>query len=150
MKALAPEVQLAQELLTLWTHMLRGSVGRSLGLLDELGLGLHQVKTLDALDACDCDCEPTVKELGDRLGLSLPGMSRNVEGLLQAGYLERREDPQDRRMKRLRLTDSGRDAIDRLNAARLEGLEAFTASLPRDQAERLAAALAPITRGLRR
>jgi DNA-binding MarR family transcriptional regulator len=127
---------------------MRGSVGRSLGLLDELGLGLHQVKTLDALDGCDC--EPTVKELGDRLGLSLPGISRNVDGLLRAGYLERREDQHDRRMKRLRLTDAGREAIERLNAARLEGLEAFTASLPSDQAERLAAALAPITQGLRR
>src|SRR3954466_4987075 len=142
--------------------MIRGSVGRSLGLLEELGLGLHQVqtlalreerarglhqvKTLDALHAIDA--EPTVKELGDRLGLSLPGISRNVDGLLRARYVERREDEHDRRMKRLRLTPAGLDAIERLNAARLEGLEAFTASLPPDQAERLAAALAPIAEGL--
>jgi len=140
------EQDLAQHLLALWNHIIRGSVGRSLGLLEELGLGLHQVKTLDALHGLDF--EPTVKELGERLGLSLPGISRNVDGLLRAGYLERREDEHDRRMKRLRLTDAGFDAIERLNAARLEGLESFTAALPRDQAERLAAALAPITEGL--
>jgi DNA-binding MarR family transcriptional regulator len=139
--------ELAQHLLALWNHMIRGSVGRSLGLLEELGLGLHQVKTLDALHAIDG--EPTVKELGDRLGLSLPGVSRNVDGLLRAGYVERREDEHDRRMKRLRLTPAGLDAMERLNAARLEGLEAFTAALPREQAERLAAALAPVTEGLR-
>jgi len=138
---------LAQQLLTLWLHMVRGSVGVALGQLEELGLGLAQLKTLDALDGCDC--EPTVKELADRLGLSLPGMSRNVDGLLRRGLLERREDERDRRMKRLKLTAAGRDVLARVNSARLEGLEAFTASLPAEQRERLADALAPITEGLR-
>ena len=144
MQATADKV--AQDLLTLWGHMMRGGVGRSVMLLDELGLGLHQIKTLDTLDGIEG--EPTVKELADLLGLALPGMSRNVDGLMRAGYVERREDEHDRRMKRLRLTDTGRDAMSRVNAARLEGLEAFTASLPPEQREALSAALDPIVKGL--
>ena len=67
MQAVGTEAQLAHDLLEVWLHMVRGSVGRALGQLDELGLGLPQVKTLDALEGCDC--EPTVKDLAERLGL---------------------------------------------------------------------------------
>jgi len=138
--------KLAQDLLALWMHMMRGGVSRSIALLDGLGLGLHQIKTLDTLHARGED--PTVNELAELLGLSLPGTSRNVDGLIRAGLVERREDERDRRMKRLRLTDAGRDAIERVNAARLEGLEAFTDSLPPEQRDALAAALGPIVKGL--
>jgi DNA-binding MarR family transcriptional regulator len=138
--------KLAEDLLTLWMHMMRGGVSRSIALLDGLGLGLHQIKTLDTLHGRGDD--PTVNELAEMLGLSLPGTSRNVDGLIRAGLVERREDERDRRAKRLRLTDAGRDAIERVNAARLEGLEAFTASLPPEQRDALAAALGPIVKGL--
>jgi DNA-binding MarR family transcriptional regulator len=143
----ATDEQLAQDLLEIWMWLVRGTVGRSLGQLEELGLGLPQLKTLDAL--ADCDCEPTVKDLAERLGLSLPGMSRNVDGLLRKGYVERREDDSDRRMKRLRLTAAGHDVITRVNAVRLEGLQDFVATLAPEQREPLAAALAPVAEGLR-
>jgi DNA-binding MarR family transcriptional regulator len=137
---------LAASLLELWQHILRGGLGRTFTELEGLGLGLPQLKTLDALDLYDG--EPTVKDLAETLGLSLPGMSRNVDDLQRRGLLERREDEHDRRMKRLRLTDEGRTVLHRVNSARLAGLEAFSAQLPEDQREALAAALAPILEGL--
>jgi DNA-binding MarR family transcriptional regulator len=137
---------LAESLLTLWQQILRGGLGRTLAEIESLGLGMPQLKTLDALALCDR--EPTVKDLAERLGLSLPGMSRNVDDLQRRGLLERREDEHDRRMKRLRLTDEGRAALDTVNSARLAGLEAFTATLPAEQREQLAAALGPILEGL--
>ena len=138
----------AQELLALWLYLVRDSGSSLFQLLERLGLGLTQFKTLDAL--ATCGCEPTVKELAERLGLSVPGTSRNVEGLLQRGYLERREDDKDRRMKRLRLTDAGRDALTKVNTTRLEGLETWAATLTDAQREALVAALAPLTEGLPR
>lgn len=143
----ATQQQVAEQLLAVWQHLIRGSVARTLLQLEETGLGLAQLKTLDALDAFDGD--PTLKDLGERLGMSLPGMSRNVDGLLRRGLVQRREDERDRRMKRIALTDEGRTIIARVNEARLHGLEEFAAGLPADQCERLAAALAPITEGLR-
>jgi DNA-binding MarR family transcriptional regulator len=137
---------LARQLLRLWQHVLRGGLAQIFTELEELGLGIAQLKTLDALALCDA--EPTVKELAERLGLSLPGMSRNVDDLQRRGLLERREDEHDRRMKRLRLTDAGREVLDTVNSARLAGLEAFTASLPAGQRTQLAEALAPILEGL--
>jgi DNA-binding MarR family transcriptional regulator len=138
----------AEQLLGLWIHLTRDSGSELFRLLERLELGLTQLKTLDQLAAWDG--EPTVKELAERLGLSLPGTSRNVDGLLRRGYVERREDEHDRRMKRLRITSAGRDVVTRVNTARLQGLEAWAATLTDAQREQLAAALAPITEGLPR
>ena len=73
--------------------------------------------------------ELTVKDLAEQLGLSLPGTSRAVDALVERDLLGRREDRDDRRMKRLRCTDAGRDALERLDEARLAGIENFTATL---------------------
>ena len=145
--AVTPKL-VAEQLLGLWVHLTRDTGGELFRLLEGLQLGLTQLKTLDHLGACES--EPTVKELAERLGLSLPGTSRNVDGLLRRGYVERREDEHDRRMKRLRITDAGRDVVTRVNVARLQGLEAWAATLTDPQREQLSAALAPITEGLPR
>jgi DNA-binding MarR family transcriptional regulator len=136
----------AEQLLGLWIHLTRDSGGDLFRLLERLELGITQLKTLDRLGAFEG--EPTVKELSEQLGLSLPGTSRTVEGLLQRGYVERREDEHDRRMKRLRITDAGREVVTQVNTARLHGLETWAATLTDAQREQLAAALGPITEGL--
>ena len=136
---------LAHQLLGLWTHLIRGGGQHLYALLDELDLSITQVKTLHMLDGCVQ--ELSVKELSERLGVSLPGASRIVEGLLRRGLVERREDEHDRRMKRVRITPAGADAVTRINTARLEGLEAFAASLGDAQRKRLSGALAAIELG---
>jgi DNA-binding MarR family transcriptional regulator len=119
-----------------------GGVG-AYAIFEELDLTLTQVKALSALS----DAELTVKELAARMGLSLPGTSRGVDALVDRGLVGRREDTVDRRMKRLRCTDSGRHALQRLDEARLAGLEQFTATLSPADAERLSGALRPILEG---
>ena len=134
--------ELAAELLALWRHVLssgNASAG-AYAVFDELDLTLTQVKALVALS----QHELTVKELAERLGLSLPGASRAVDALVSRGLLDRREDPHDRRQKRLTSTDAGRDALRRLDEARLAGIEAFAATLPPAQRKRLSGALRPI------
>ena len=86
---------------------MKGSSGAFVGLLEELDLSITQIKTLDAVNGCAS--ELSVKELSERLGMSLPSASRTVEALLQRGWLERREDEHDRRVKRIRATDAGRE-----------------------------------------
>jgi DNA-binding MarR family transcriptional regulator len=110
--------------------------------ITELDISITQMKTLHALD--ECADEVSVKELADRLGLSLPGASRMVDGLLRRGWLERREDPADRRMKRVGITPDGRKVIDRIETARLAGLENYAASLTPEQRARLSSALSDL------
>jgi DNA-binding MarR family transcriptional regulator len=94
---------------------MRGSAERVYQIVDEHDLSLTQMKTMHAL--ADCGAEVSVKELADRLGLSLPGASRTVDALLRRGWLERREDEHDRRMKRVGITPAGRELVECIDAA---------------------------------
>jgi DNA-binding MarR family transcriptional regulator len=134
--------ELAGALLELWSHLMRGSSQQMFAILGELDLTMTQMKTLGMLD--DCVDEVSVKELSERLGLSLPATSRTVDGLLRRGLLSRHEDTEDRRIKRVRLTDDGREVVKRMSTARLQGLEAYAATLSDEQRAALLAALADL------
>jgi len=104
-----------------------------------LELTLTQIKLLHHLE--DQGRELTLKEAGELVHVSLPAASRTVEDLVRRGFVERREDAEDRRMKRVGLTDAGRSVIRRLNGARLSGLAQFAESLNAVERDRLAGAL---------
>jgi DNA-binding MarR family transcriptional regulator len=122
-------------------HLTKSAGPALFDVLEEHGLTLSNVKVLNALDAND---DVSVKELAEHLGLSLPGASRALDGLLKRGFVVRHEDAHDRRIKRAGLTDAGRELLARINAARLAGLEQFAADLTQDERDALGAALTPI------
>jgi DNA-binding MarR family transcriptional regulator len=121
---------------------MHGNSASIYAVMEELELTFTQMKALHAL--ADLESEVTVKELSDGLGLSLPGTSRAVDTLLRRGWIERREDTVDRRMKRVGLTSAGREVVERVDNARLVGLEQYTAQLTPDQRSRLSAALSDL------
>jgi len=137
--------ELAADLLALLRHVMRSGNVQAYAIFEELDLSLTQVKALATLSRG----ELTVKELAASLGLSLPGASRAVDALVCRDLLGRREDPGDRRQKRLCCTDAGHEALRRLDEARLAGLSAFAATLPPAQCRRLSGALRPIVDGLK-
>ena len=55
--------------------------------------------------------------LAEHVGVEVPSLIRQVDQLCAAGFMERRDDPADRRAKTLHLTETGR-----LQAAALETL----------------------------
>jgi DNA-binding MarR family transcriptional regulator len=131
--------ELAASLLALWKYVAREAGGEFADLLEELDLSLAQLKTLETLTYHQAS--PSVKELSESLGCSLANSSRAVDALARRGLLERREDEDDRRVKRLTITPAGREAIARIDALRLRGLEHYATTLTADQRERLANAL---------
>ena len=118
--------------------------GRLIGEFERLELTFTQYKALHVT----ADGEPTVKELAERLGLSLPGCSRAVDHLVRRGLMDRREDAADRRMKRVSVTPAGEEAVRTVSDARRRALEAFARDIPPAQRERLLAALTPILEDL--
>ena len=110
--------------------------------LGALELTLTQVKLLHHLE--DRTRELTLKEAAELVHVSLPAASRMVDDLVRRGFAQRREDEEDRRMKRVCLTDGGRTVIRRLNAARLSGLEQFTQTLTTTERRSLAQALSKL------
>jgi DNA-binding MarR family transcriptional regulator len=140
--------ELAREMLDLVGHLMRTSTPDFFRALSEHELTLTQVKMLHQLDRPDCDLPLT--ELAATLSLSLPAVSRAIDALQERGYVERREDEHDRRMRRVRITAAGRRVLKRLMEIRLNMLERFAATLSDDERRDLAAALAPVVERVRR
>jgi DNA-binding MarR family transcriptional regulator len=105
----------------------------------ELDLSFTQLKVLCWLQMEGQ--ERSVKALAESMGVSLPAMSRAVDVLFERGFVERDEDPVDRRMKRVRLTRAGHTVPRALNEARLSALQDLIGSLDDEQAAALERAL---------
>jgi DNA-binding MarR family transcriptional regulator len=62
--------------------------------------------------------EPTLGELADRMEVTQQAASKVVTELADLGYLERVVDPDDARVRRIRLTARGRLAVERSRQTR--------------------------------
>ena len=67
----------------------------------------------------------TVSGLSDLLGVGQPTASHLVEKLVQAGLLERTENPQDRRSVQVRPTEAGQELVRRLWQGRRDFLRSW-------------------------
>jgi DNA-binding MarR family transcriptional regulator len=130
---------LTRDMYALASYLMRTANVGTFNTIAELDLSFTQLKALCALEM-DGE-ERSLKALAESLGLSLPAMSRAVDGLFERGLVDRREDPADRRMKRVRITEAGRTAPLALNEARLSALQELMGSLADDEARALGDAL---------
>jgi DNA-binding MarR family transcriptional regulator len=134
--------ELTSALTSILGHLLTSTGRDFLQAVDELELSLTQIKALRAL--IDAGEPLSIGAVGERLGLSLPAVSRAVDGLVRRDFVTRAEDPDDRRSKRLALTRKGRRTHDQLYALRVAGIRQFVEELDGEEREALAAGLAPI------
>ena len=129
---------LAADLYALVVHLHKNCNSDLFEAVGALELTLTQIKLLHHLE--DAERDLTLKEGAELVHVSLPAASRLVDDLVRRGFVDRNEDAEDRRMKRVHLTDSGRSVIRRLNAARLSGLERFAQTLTESERRVLARA----------
>ncbi len=130
---------LSRDLYALASYLMRSSNVGAFNTIAELELSFTQIKALCAMDMDGED--RSVKALAESMKVSLPAMSRAIDGLYERGFVDRQEDPVDRRMKRLRLTESGRAITSSLNETRLAALQEFLVSLSDEEAQALTRAL---------
>ena len=109
--------------------------------VERLELSLSQIKTMSALVDREA---PTVRDLSEAVGLSLPGISRAIEGLVKRGLVKRADDPEDRRCKRVTFTARGRRTFEGLMELRLAGIRRFVVGLEPEERDALAAGLGPL------
>jgi DNA-binding MarR family transcriptional regulator len=88
--------------------------GRVRALLESLGLYRGQPRVLFALWEREGQ---THSELAQRTHVSAATISKMIQRMEKAGFLERRADEQDQRVSRVYLTESGRAVQDRVSAA---------------------------------
>jgi DNA-binding MarR family transcriptional regulator len=136
------KTQLASDLYALVIYLHKECNSDLFEAVGVLELTLTQIKVMHYLE--DADRPLTLKEGAELVKVSLPAASRLVDDLVRRGFAERHEDLEDRRMKRVSLTEDGRAVIRRLNAARLIGLQKFTETLTDPERELLQSALAKL------
>ncbi len=134
--------QCAARLNALLRHLFLYDRGNLLRVIEESGLSMTQCKALLELAGLGRASEPRhVSDLADTFGVSVPSMSRAVDALVKAGLATRVEDPDDRRARRVAITERGKKIVDELVVVRQAGMEAFAASLTAAQRRKLDAAI---------
>ena len=123
-------------------HVFLYDRGNQLRVIEECGLSMTQCKALLELGGIGEGNEPRqVSELAETFGVSVPSMSRAVDALVGEDLATRVEDPEDRRVRRVGITDKGKDLVDTLLVVRQAGLESFAESLSAAQRRKLDAAV---------
>ena len=91
----------------------------------EKNLSMSMIGTLFHLGHRD---HAGVTDLGEHLGVSSAAASQMLEHLAEEGLIQRTEDPDDRRMKKISLTEKGYQVKKDSVSARLGWLEELTES----------------------
>jgi DNA-binding MarR family transcriptional regulator len=133
---------LADGLFGLFTYLIKTAQGEVFQSLAELDLSMSQVRMLFLVESAPH--EPALHELATQLMLSMAATGRAADALVRIGLVGRHEDRTDRRVKRITLTQTGRDMLLRLSAARRDDMRRFAELLGEEERTRLVEALAPI------
>ena len=107
------------------------------------GLSMPQIRALFHLRH---DSKCGVSEIGDLLGVTNPAASQMIDRLVINGYIERTEDPADRRAKQLKLTGKGRSVVKESIEIRRRWMERLTDALTLDEQNSIISALVILTR----
>ncbi len=91
-----------------------------------------------------------VSDISERMDITSAAASQLVEKLVQSGLIERAEDPQDRRLKRITLSPKGQDLIRAGIMERYRWVEALSESLSDTEREKIGQALIILSETLQR
>ncbi len=132
----------AARLTALLRHLFLYDRGNQLRVIEESGLSMTQCKALLELGGLGQSAEAwQVGDLAEVFGVSVPSMSRAVDALVKKGMVTRVEDPDDRRVRQVRITGPGKDLVETLVAVRQNGMQAFASTLSPAQRRKLDAAV---------
>ncbi|WP_031071226.1 MarR family winged helix-turn-helix transcriptional regulator [Streptomyces sp. NRRL S-118] len=93
------------------------------------------------------DRPPRMADLAARLEVVPRAVTSLVDGLEASGRVRRAPDPDNRRVIRIELTDTGRDTLRRLRSARRAAAEDILAPLTAEQREELGGLLSALVDG---
>ena len=116
-------------------------------IMDETNLSFSQINILMRLFHRG---DIGVSKIGEHMGVSNAAASQSVDRLVQLGFIERAEDPNDRRVKQLALTPQGRALIEKGIESRGRWVEGLTNALTPEQQKMIASAITLLTEAARK
>lgn len=133
------------ELIQRFVNRVSHAEGRTLAILSEVSVTLHQVLLLNKLGNVG---DSTLSAMADLMRMSAPSISQMIDRLVEIGLVARAEDQADRRRKRIALTAKGQRLLERLYEARsadyLAGVAPLSQRARGDLARALAAAISEL------
>lgn len=117
----------AQQLYEVFVELVRRYQFRDRDQVCCYGLSISQCYTLESLAQREA---MTMSELAGHLCLKLSTMTRVVDHLVSSGLATRRDDPNDRRVCCVQITDAGRAIVARIQAAIIAEYEAVLKGVP--------------------
>ena len=124
----------------------RRSAGGTLALMNQAGLTMAQMVALYILDFRGAQ---SVSAIASFLNLSPAATSHLVDRLVTAGFVERTEDQQDRRQKRVAITAAGQALAARVHQERAREFESALAFLSAELQRQFASVLGRVVEALR-
>jgi DNA-binding MarR family transcriptional regulator len=91
-----------------------------------------------------------LSEISERFEITSAAASQHVDNLVQAGLIERTEDPHDRRAKNIRLSAKGKSMIEKGIGERYRWIDQLAEGLSEKERERTAEALVVLTEAARK
>ena len=122
---------------------MQGSMGSYMRYARDSGLSMQHLGLLHYLHHRGAG--RAVSDIGEDLGVTSAAASQMIERLVQQGLLARSEDPNDRRMRQIALTDKGRALAEESVRARQTWMQALTRALTPAQQKEIVAALNTLT-----
>lgn len=95
--------------------------------ISEENLSFSQVAALHIIDQTQTI---SIQDISVRLNLSLSATSRLIDDLVRTDFIDRVEDPENRRSKILTLTHEGQDFLNKLSIERVKKIQSTYESLP--------------------
>lgn len=92
---------------------------------------------MHALAVIDAKSGITMKELADMLHVTSPTATSFVERLVKGGFVLRDHDPDNRKLVRLRVTDSGREEFTRQKSLRTSAIKSVLSVLTQSELDAL-------------
>ena len=91
-----------------------------------------------------------MKDISDHLMRGMPSATSMIDRLVKKGYVERVPDPSDRRVVLCRITDPGREMLDRFSRMGAVRFEAIAESISDDDLNKIGPALDVLVDAMRR
>lgn len=91
-----------------------------------------------------------VSDLSDHMEITAAAASQTVDKLVQAGYLDRAEDPSDRRAKQITLSVKGRELIEKSISERFRWVDELVTGMDESERARVTDALTILTEAVRK
>ena len=104
------------------------------GFTKDIGLSHAQLGVIALLSHY---AQSSVKDTADYLGISQSAVTQLADPLAEKGYITRANDPSDRRVVRLELTNKGRQLMHKIARLKFDGIRAGIDSLSDSEVDKL-------------